>query len=363
MGNTFKPLTESQPLSYATNRAAYYRNAAREKKWGSPVYFVPANNGYDVTGQAGPGYKYGYSYNVNNGMYGNCTWWVMGRCHEANGIILNECIGDASGFYSKYRGSKDGGSYSNGKYFGDTIRPGDILVWADSNTKLGVGHVTFVENVIDNTLIISESGYSKNTSYKGMACVVYTLDKTKFKCGAAIKLRPQSPYTEYAYGVIHTGADSHPWVAPRAVEKDTSKDQLYIGNVSLNIRDEASTASCAMGSYNKPNSYFDVKDVAVKSDFTWYHLGDDAWVAGCDKEVVYYPKKENKQIENPEPISEPVIDTDEICKLNNKINELSCKIDSLNKEVSDLNNDIICKSNEITELKDIICKINKLTNI
>lgn len=203
----FIPLLESQPLSYAYNRPQYFRNKAREDAWGSPVYFVPSTNIFDEVGQAGPGYEYGKPYNVDQGMYGNCTWWVMGRCHEVSGIILKECVGDASGFYAKYSGKKDGGSLTSGVYFGDTIKAGDIIVFADSTSKLGTGHVIFVEKVDGNTLTVSESGYSHNASYKGMACLVYTLDKTKFKCGASISLRPQSPYSEIIYGVIHTGPE------------------------------------------------------------------------------------------------------------------------------------------------------------
>ena len=131
----YVPLTCDQPLDYAYERPQYFRNAPRESAWGKPVYFVPPTLPVGQLGQAGPGYEYGKPYNINQGDYGNCTWWVMGRCYEANGDPIAYCSGDAFQYYAKYKGDKDGGSFTSGKYFGDTIKPGDILVYADNKTN------------------------------------------------------------------------------------------------------------------------------------------------------------------------------------------------------------------------------------
>lgn len=192
----FKSLLEDQPLQYAYDRPTFYRNAARENKWGTPVYFVPSTNAYDQLGTAGPYYVYGKPCRPGQGVKGNCTWWCIARYHQVSGIILKECIGDANGFIKKYNGRKD----SSG-YIGDTIQKGDILVYGDSD----VGHVNFVEDVKGNTLYISESAYSNKSIYENKACITYTMDKTKYVVGSVVTLRPKMPYTEKVLGVIHTG--------------------------------------------------------------------------------------------------------------------------------------------------------------
>lgn len=347
----FTPLLEDQPLSYAYDRPKFYRNAAREKKWGAPVYFVPASNGYDVVGEPGPGYKYEKPYNINQGAYGNCTWWVMGRCSEVNGTEIKECIGSAINFYSKYKGKKDGGSVTSGAYIGDTINAGDIIVFADNKQLSGDGHVIFVEAVEGATLRVSESAYSTKSIYKNKACITYSLNKTDFKCGNKITLRPQySPYTEYVYGVLHTGKESS-WVKPEPVERDESKDQLYIGNVTVKIRDEATTASVQMGLFSKPCAYFNVDGVTEKSDYVWYHLGPDAWVAGCDDEIVYYPKEDDKTVKE---LKEQIKALKaEIATLTDTNNKLAEQVKTLEKQVTTL-------SNNISTAKELADKIVQL---
>lgn len=41
--------------------------------------------------------------------------------------------------------------------------------------------------------------------------------------------------------------------------------------------------------YVDENSNYNVLDIAKKSDYTWYKLAEDAWIADCDDEVIYYP--------------------------------------------------------------------------
>lgn len=192
----FTSIYEDQPLDFAKDRPTFYRNIARENKWGSPVYFVPSTNVYDQVGTGGANYVYGKPWRLGQGMNGNCTWWCIGRYHETSGIILKECIGDADDFLKKYKGRKD-----DEGYIGDTIQKGDILVYGDSD----VGHVHFVEDVKGNTLYISESAYSKKSIYENKACITYTMDKTKYIVGNIVTLRPKLPYTEKVLGVMHTG--------------------------------------------------------------------------------------------------------------------------------------------------------------
>ena len=201
---TFEPILEDKPIEYAYNLPKIFRNTAREKAFGSPVYFFPPNYTLEQFGCGGYHYQYGYPYDIKRGYKGNCTYWFGCRYLEVSGITLKEVIDSAKNIFKNYKGRKDGG-LNSGMYIGETIQKGDGLVFADNLENTGDGHIVFVEDVEGNTLHISESAYSQKSVYEGKACIVYTLDKNKMVCGKSITLRPQLPYSEYLIGVIHTG--------------------------------------------------------------------------------------------------------------------------------------------------------------
>lgn len=74
---------------------------------------------------------------------------------------------------------------------------------------------------------------------------------------------------------------------PTPVEDDETKDQLFVGDVTLNIRNDCSSKAEKIG-VCESNSTYDVIDIEAKSDYTWYKLEEGAWVAGVE-EVIYYP--------------------------------------------------------------------------
>lgn len=199
----FKPILEDKPISYVEERPQFYRSSYREAKWGSPVYFVPPGN-YSGTGNYGPGcYKEStggqkFDLNYKGTKLGNCTWWAYGRCLEVNGVRLEDHMSpinwNAKNWYKNYKGNKTGGS------FGSSVKPGDVIVFTDSDC----GHVIFVEKVEGKTIHISESAYSSKEIYRGKACIVYTLNADQLVEGKTIKLRPQLPFSDTCLGVIHT---------------------------------------------------------------------------------------------------------------------------------------------------------------
>lgn len=300
----FEPILNDLPLSWVEQYPQVFRNKAREEKWGSPVYFFPPTNKFNESGTSLYGYFYGRPYVSdedpywsktdkygNMPHYNNCVAWCGALYYLRTGIILKCVIGDAFKTYDKYDGRKDGGNFNN-QYIGDTIQAGDMLVFADvgkdgkPNTK-GAGHIVSVET---KELNICEGGYSRKKVYRNKACITYQLKKEDMYTGKVITLRPQSPYKEILYGVIHTGDVFTDWEMPQEAQKDTSKNQLYVGDIVLNIRDEATTNSRIMGKFNKPKAYYDVLGIVEKEDYTWYHLGEDSWCAGTDG-TKYYPSK------------------------------------------------------------------------
>ena len=59
-----------------------------------------------------------------------------------------------------------------------------------------------------------------------------------------------------------------------------------VGDITLNIRSNPTTSSTKVGTCEK-NSYYNVLEKTNKSDFTWYKLGTDCWVAGVNGVTFY----------------------------------------------------------------------------
>lgn len=229
---TFEPILNDMPISFAEQNKDYFRNKAREKAFGSPVYFFPPNYTLEQYGCGGYHYEYGYPYELKRGYKGNCTYWCGCRYLQVSNILLKEVIGRAVDTYDKYTERKDGGNF-NGQNIGATIQKGDMLVFADNLQKQGDGHIVFVEDVNGYIANISESAYSQKSVYEGKACITYTLDTRDLVCGRTITLRPQMPYNEILYGVIHTG-DVFDKQEP---SKDVSKNLKQINKLAKEIVD------------------------------------------------------------------------------------------------------------------------------
>ena len=89
------------------------------------------------------------------------------------------------------------------------------------------------------------------------------------------------------------------WVHPIPVKRDKKKDQIYVEDIILNIRESHSTSSNKMG-VCRPNSYYDVLETKVTSSYQWFKIGERSWVADVDG-VVHYPVS---SWEEPQPVEE-----------------------------------------------------------
>lgn len=236
----FEPILKDLDISFAKNNKAF-RNEAREKAWGGIVMFFPPNQAYDVNGCGGYGYSYGHTCPEEGSSkwlekdskgnwlfhYGNCTWFVGSIYYLRTGIILLCLIGPAWKTFDKYDGRKDGGNLNN-EYIGATIQKGDMLCFVDNLSKSGDGHIASVEDEDDTYLYMAESGYSRQKPYIGKTCITYKLKKSDMYTGKRVQLRPQQPYYEYVYGVIHTGDVFYKEEKKSALEKENValKDKL-----------------------------------------------------------------------------------------------------------------------------------------
>ena len=205
----FEPILNDLPISFAQERPEYFRNKAREERWGTPVFFFPSTNKFDELGCGGYYYQYGYNATAKKGYLSNCTYVQGCFYHLRSGIILREVLGSAFGTYDRYKGRKTGGNF-NGQYLGDAIQPGDMLIFADiENGKPSTtadGHIVSVETN-DDDVVIMEGAYSMKPCYKDKACITYTIKKSDLYTGRKISLRTNTPYpfSVILYGVIHTG--------------------------------------------------------------------------------------------------------------------------------------------------------------
>lgn len=206
----FEPILNDLPISFAYERPQYFRNKAREDRWGTPVYFFPSTNKFDELGCGGYYYQYGYNANAKKGYLSNCTYVQGCFYHMRSGIILKELLGSAFTVFGRYKGRKTGGNFE-GQYLGDVIQQGDMLIFADidKNGKPNIngdGHIVSVEDTT-NDVPIMEGAYSMKPCYEGKACITYTIKKSDLYTGKKIVLRSNTPYpfSSILYGVIHTG--------------------------------------------------------------------------------------------------------------------------------------------------------------
>lgn len=89
-------------------------------------------------------------------------------------------------------------------------------------------------------------------------------------------------------GVTNTTVlDYETWDMPQPVERNKNLDQLFIGNVNLRIREKPSTDSTQMGLFVSPQAYYNVLDKSPEDDYTWYKLGENAWVLGVSNTIFF----------------------------------------------------------------------------
>lgn len=74
---------------------------------------------------------------------------------------------------------------------------------------------------------------------------------------------------------------------PEPAAEDPTRDQVYVGDVALSIRAQATTTAERLGLCVR-NAYYNVLGIQEHLDYTWYQIGAGAWVAGIE-ELIFYP--------------------------------------------------------------------------
>ncbi len=75
--------------------------------------------------------------------------------------------------------------------------------------------------------------------------------------------------------------------------RNTSKDQIQINVEDLNIRKGPGTNYERYTEYAVKDGIYDYYEITENIDYTWYKIGDNAFVASKDNWLIVYPKKDN----------------------------------------------------------------------
>lgn len=139
------------------------------------------------------------------------------------------------------------------------------------------------------------------------------------------------------------------WIEPQQVKENTKNNQVYIEDIALRVRENPSTNDRVMGLLNSPNAYFDVYEVEVNSEYTWYKLGENSWIAGVDG-VLYYPFQEastEKELK------------EEIKELKSELNRVESIVASLEQENIEINKDLESAKEQIKSQNNSISALEK----
>lgn len=144
------------------------------------------------------------SYGISNGFPrnkdkggGNCTWYAFGRAWELLGSLPKLCTNNAGAWWNY---NKNNNFYS----YGSTPKLGAIAVWDkyDNNN----GHVAVVEEIGNNYIICSESGWNYKTTY--FQTVKRSLNNSSLDMGSNYR------FLGYIYilnGTIENNPHIHNW--------------------------------------------------------------------------------------------------------------------------------------------------------
>lgn len=223
---------------------------------------------------------------VDNGL-GNCTTLVLGAVLSAKMPLPISVLTDAKNWHTVLINGWYCVPYSEHK---NNIKEGDILEWVGGN------HVAIVSGT-GNEIMISGSFY---TGIHGKAYYNGSYDTRNGI--SSLKQLNDFMVDKYPYRFFHYVSleEENKWcgsepdyvlVAPISivpVEKNKSKNQVYVGTNGLRVRSEPNTNSNVNG--QAMIGYYNVDETIEQKDYIWYKIGN-YYIAGVDG-VIYYPKVE-----------------------------------------------------------------------
>ena len=199
---------------------------------------------------------------------GQCTWGVYYRTSEMG--FTPPCYWD--------RATRSG-SYTNAKNWPENYRepwevkptdydpiPGDIIVFNGT-----YGHVAIIEDYAegDNNFLISHWNRDSDGVYHSQ--IWHKNDIIK---GAVYNTGKVKNYMHYSDSIIEP------------VAKDTTVNQIEVIAAEQRLRKGPSTSFDILGYC--PIGFYNVIDIVKQSDYDWYKLADDIYIAGVGNRIKFY---------------------------------------------------------------------------
>lgn len=274
----------------------------------------------------------------------NCTCYALGRASEIKGDSVRDDI-----MLKHYPDAKRWWEVTKWQKTTTDFKEGDTLVWSGT-----YGHVATVELVKQNSLIISQSNYTRNRLY---------IDKYKFQSLEIEKPLPGKITPKI--GLPFLGAIHNPYALDIRVKRDDKKYQVQVIANSLRARDNALNVRQGLfileGLYN-------IIETKQKDGYTWAKISDNVWFALNDKDkwtVTYQISsqvQENKANLNESKKEEqiPMEKKNALEGLKNALKQANEKVAILEKEQSEKDKLIVDLEKENKALKDFKQKIKEL---
>lgn len=204
----------------------------------------------------------------------NCVAYVHGRWLE----LLTGALGleKAKEYESKmclYNAEQYYGYTQDGFQRGQEPKLGAVICWRKGSLASGdgAGHVMVVEQInSDGSIVCSGSNYGGTRWYRS----TYKRSNN-YWIGSAYTFQgfiyPPVAFSTYA---------------TTAVNRDTTRDQFYVGISILNVRTGPGTGYTRLG-YAEPG-YYNVRLSQKQGDYVWYEVEKDRWLA-CVQGTTFYP--------------------------------------------------------------------------
>ncbi len=215
----------------------------------------------------------------------NCTCATIQECLIEGYPLPQETIHNASSWH-KYLTH----GWKCIPYNVDSVKRGDIIEWEEKC------HVAIVDKVDDGIVFLHCSWY---TGEHGKSVYGGKWDtRTSFSTMKEVSdfMVANYPYRFYHYVTLQDesngvgGAPEYILVNPlnmvHPTAQDKSKDQIQVTTDCQNIRNNNGSIIGVADS-----GYYDVFDQKEDSDYIWYKVGNDSYIAGVKGRVLFIPKE------------------------------------------------------------------------
>lgn len=207
----------------------------------------------------------------------NCVAYVHGRWLE----LLTGALGleKAKEYESKmclYNAEQYFGYTQDGFQRGQEPKLGAVICWRKGSLSSGdgAGHVMVVEQINrDGSIVCSGSNYGGTRWYR-----------STYKKSNNYYIGSSYTFQGFIYPPVAFST-----YATTAVNRDTTRDQFYVGISILNVRTGPGTGYTRLG-YAEPGNY-NVRLSQKQGDYVWYEVEKDRWLAGVQGTTFYPAQK------------------------------------------------------------------------